>query len=372
MRRLVISVIIFFIYSHSISTHGSLTMRSTVYLLLLVECAAIWLPNDAVRHWQLAASAGICFVLVAVMVFLGVPFAAASQLLWPLAGWVASCQREKNVFAMVLYVLVAVVMAVGFSRSVPTYGFVSECIGLIALYFGLRAGRLRRLEHIRLVRAHKELEQATLETMKHATMEERMRIARDMHDGVGHQLTSLIVQLQATQFAIANGDQNAKGMTSDALATARVALQELREAVRRFESSDEHLTLSAFEALLRSFQRTSAVECRYEIDCVVDRLPSAVATCLYRVLQESLTNVARHAEASVVEVGLGEQNGYAQLRVRDDGPLTDVSGLTFGFGLRAMQTRVREMGGSFALECTGSHGLTLEVRVPIWQQEAST
>ncbi|GMA59980.1 sensor histidine kinase [Alicyclobacillus fastidiosus] len=369
-RRLIATVVIFFVYSHSI--HGSITIRATVYLMLLVECVIIWLPNDAVRRWHMVAGVGMSFVPVAVMVFLGVPFAAASQLLWPVAGWVALCQRDKDVVATVLYVTVAIVIVVGFARTVPTYGFVSEFIGLVAMYFGIRAGRLRRLEHDRLVRAHQELEQATLETMKHATMEERMRIARDMHDGVGHQLTSLIVQLQATQFAIANGDQNAKTMTSDALATARSALQELREVVRRFESSDEHLTVSAFEALLRSFQRTSAVECRYDIQRVIDRLPSKVATCLYRVLQESLTNVARHAGASVVEVELCEQNGHANLSVRDDGRLTDVSTLTFGFGLRAMQTRVRDMGGSFALERTGSHGLTLEVRVPVRQQEAST
>jgi signal transduction histidine kinase len=203
---------------------------------------------------------------------------------------------------------------------------------------------------------------------------ERARIARDLHDEIGQHFTSLLVGLKTIE-------------QSDALEVVRQRVRDIREVgsaglneVRRLARGLrpgvlEDLGLAAaVERLCEDFQANhgTIVVVTMQLERSV-RLPSAVETCLYRVLQETLTNVARHAQASKVHVTLRPVDDHVFLRVSDDGCGFDagqvdragvLSGSGFSFGLRSVRERALLLGGDFALRTAPARGTTVEVRVP--------
>jgi two-component system sensor histidine kinase UhpB len=197
---------------------------------------------------------------------------------------------------------------------------------------------------------------------------ERVGIARDLHDEVGQVLTGVLLQLNS----IAESAPEHEG----ALGEARQAVRRALDEVRRI-SSDlrpemlEHLGLvSALTELTRSFARVAGIDVERQFATSLPELPPEVELAIYRIAQESLTNVARHAQASRVVVALEPAHGSVVLRVADDGRGFAAAPVEHG-GLRSMRERALLVDGALAIKPAPEGGVEVRLEVPAPQPVAA-
>jgi two-component system sensor histidine kinase UhpB len=192
---------------------------------------------------------------------------------------------------------------------------------------------------------------------------ERLRIAQGLHDEVGQVLTGVLLQLDA--FAAA--DPALRGRVEETRQAVRQALEEVRRIAQELRPEPlEHLGLvSALIELSRRFEDQSgiAVHRRFEDD--LPGLSPEAELAVYRVAQESLTNVARHARAGRVELALEPGAGSVVLYVSDDGEGTRESVAENGHGgLRGMRERALLVGGALAISSGNGGGVRIRLEVP--------
>jgi signal transduction histidine kinase len=193
-----------------------------------------------------------------------------------------------------------------------------------------------------------------------AADETRRRIERDLHDGTQQRLVSLALQLHAVETAVPPGLDELKAKLSQATAGLAGAVGDLQEISRGIHPAI--LSKGGLGPALRTLARRSAVP--VEIDAPGNgRLPERVEVTAYYVVSEALTNVAKHAHASVAQVGLEAGDGQVRLTIRDDG----VGGAEFGqgSGLIGLRDRVDALGGTIEMTSAPGSGTTLVVIIPI-------
>jgi two-component system, NarL family, sensor histidine kinase UhpB len=190
---------------------------------------------------------------------------------------------------------------------------------------------------------------------------ERIGIARDLHDEVGQVLTGVLLQLNS----IAEGAPEHREELDQSRAAVRRALDEVRRISRELRPEMlEHLGLvSALTELSTSFARVSGLEVERRFSADLPKLAPETELAVYRVAQESLTNVARHAQASRVTIALEPGHESVVLRVADDGrgfagpPREDG-------GLRSMRERALLVGGALAVKEAPDGGVQVRLEVP--------
>jgi two-component system sensor histidine kinase UhpB len=190
---------------------------------------------------------------------------------------------------------------------------------------------------------------------------ERVAIARDLHDEVGQVLTGVLLQLNS----IAEGAPEHRDELDEARAAVRQALDEVRRISRDLRPEMlEHLGLvSALTELSTSFARVSGLEVERRFPAAIPKLPPETELAVYRVAQESLTNVARHAHASRVTIALEAAHGSVVLRVTDDGRGFAGAPREEG-GLRSMRERALLVGGALAVKDAPGGGVEVRLEVP--------
>jgi two-component system sensor histidine kinase UhpB len=209
-----------------------------------------------------------------------------------------------------------------------------------------------------------EVERARTATLVlRAQEEERARLARDLHDEANQALTGVLLRLQATA-------QDAPPRLRDELrATQAVATQAMEELVRlarelRPASLDDLGLSSALRTQVDAFARRAGLHGELRLDQdAVDALDRDEQLVAYRVVQEGLSNVARHASAQNVVVEAVSEAGEAVVRVRDDGAGFDPASATSGLGLQGMRERAALAGGRVEIRSTPGHGTTIELRL---------
>jgi two-component system sensor histidine kinase UhpB len=203
-----------------------------------------------------------------------------------------------------------------------------------------------------------------------AQEEERRRLARDLHDEVNQALTAILLRLEA--LAQETPAERAPEV-AELKRLVNQAMDELLNLARQLRPSalDDHGLVPAVETQLKRFAARTGIEVRLDTRGDPDLLPDVVQTAIYRVAQEALTNVTRHAGATVVELDLGEDEAGAELRVRDDGSGFDPSviarnseGVSGGLGLVGMAERARLVGGELDVRSAPGGGTTITLRVP--------
>ena len=190
--------------------------------------------------------------------------------------------------------------------------------------------------------------------------ETRRRIERDLHDGAQQRLVSLALQLRAAQAAVppelgdlaAEFERAAVGLT-DAVEELRALAQGIHPAV---------LAEGGLGPALKMLARRSSVPAKLEVRAD-GRLPEPIEVAAYYVVSEALTNAAKHAEASVVEVDVEVADGALRVRVRDDG----VGGAVFArrSGLVGVKDRVEALGGRILVESPLGAGTSIQVELPL-------
>ncbi len=225
-----------------------------------------------------------------------------------------------------------------------------------------------------LQEAHARLQAFASQAEALAVVEERNRLAREMHDTLGHRLTVAAVQLQAIERLIPTDPDRARQMTATVREEVRAALAELRQTVAALRAPLE-ADLSLDQALRRlaaDFEAATGIRVAVRLPVPLPEIPPAHRSTLYRGAQEGLTNVQKHAQAGHVWLSLETGDDALTLRVADDGrgpadgAPEDMEGLHFG--LRGLQERADYLGGTVTLTRRAGGGAELIISLPFTQE----
>jgi two-component system sensor histidine kinase UhpB len=201
---------------------------------------------------------------------------------------------------------------------------------------------------------------------------ERGRISRELHDGVGQSLTALRIQLELLEHDLSPGPLRAR--VSDLRGLAEQSLQDVRQMshLLRPQMLDELGLMPTLRWLARTFGQRTGLAVELSAEGIGDRLDPELDSLVFRVVQEALTNVAKHARVPSVRVRLAVRGNRLHLSVQDDGQgfEPDSESPAEGFGLRGMRDRVQLFGGRFTLRSRPGQGTTLEAEVPLGRPEA--
>lgn len=247
----------------------------------------------------------------------------------------------------------------------------------LAIGAGLLAGQMGARKNLERQQMVERLEQALAENADlHArvlaqvhqagVVEERGRMAREIHDTLAQGLTGIITQVQAAQRTWET-PETASTHLDQALGLAKESLSEARrsvEALRPQQLSEGQLPI-ALEELTRRWGETHETRVSSEVTGDPVALGPAVEAALFRVAQEALTNVARHAHASRAVVTLSYLDDVVLLDVRDDGRGMGRGRRSGGFGLNSMNQRIRGIGGSVEIESEAGRGTAVSASVPV-------
>lgn len=205
-----------------------------------------------------------------------------------------------------------------------------------------------------------------------AQEEERKRISRELHDEVGQILTGVTVRLATLKREAA---VNARGVERRLAGTQRLLQKTMRivhGVARELRPPilDDLGLIPALHAFMRQFTKRTRIPITFSASPAVERLNGDKRTVLYRVGQESLTNIAKHAHASRIRVDIRKIEGDAHLEIHDDGrsfPVHRVltSGKVTRLGLLGMRERVEMVGGVFTVESAPGRGTTVRAQVPM-------
>jgi two-component system sensor histidine kinase UhpB len=193
---------------------------------------------------------------------------------------------------------------------------------------------------------------------------ERLRIARELHDQVGQTLTGVALQLETLERDAA---PELRSSLRTLEASARTGVEEVREIVRRLrpEALDDFGLRSALVTLGSRLAEQSGIRVIPTLAGDLPKLAADDELVIYRVAQESLTNVVRHARARSAQLSLQAEDGAVVLRVRDDGRGIDAAGLRSGNGVRGMRERALLVGGELDVVRARPHGTEVRLRLPV-------
>ena len=222
------------------------------------------------------------------------------------------------------------------------------------------------VEHLvdELGEANQRLREYAAQVEELAITKERNRLAREIHDGLGHYLTAIHMQIQAARALMENPDPRADQALTTAQSLAKDALDDVRQSVASLRASPvEGSPLEdAIQKLLNECN-LDQVEAHFQVSGSPRSLPPQVHLTLYRTAQESLNNIRKHANAQHVEMVLDYTDpAWITLSVQDDGEGTDH--FQGGFGLLGLQERANLLGGRVQMLSQTGQGFHLELVVP--------
>lgn len=209
---------------------------------------------------------------------------------------------------------------------------------------------------------NKELLEAREKLNKIAIIEERNRIARDLHDTIGHSMTGTIMGLEMVQVLINEDLPNAKNMIEHLKDSARDNLVQVREVVSTLDPNQNiSKGLDPINELIDSYSLKSNVTIDLKIKGNIIKLNPSINIVLYRTIQEGLTNAIRHSKCSKIDINLEFCNTSIDLRIKDDGIGSD--NIVKGYGLQSMENRVFSSNGSILF--MSNEGFEILVNIPL-------
>jgi signal transduction histidine kinase len=194
---------------------------------------------------------------------------------------------------------------------------------------------------------------------------ERARLARELHDETGQALTSILLGLRTLEQSLESDDAqteiaSVRDLVVSTLHDVRRLAVELRPA-----ALDDFGLAPAIERLVDVHRQDASIDIDLEIHLADARLPAGVETTMYRIVQEALTNVTKHADATRISVLVTRTDKTAVLVVEDDGAGFEVSDETSGLGLTGMRERVALVGGRLKIEAGKGSGTTIAAEIPL-------
>jgi signal transduction histidine kinase len=220
----------------------------------------------------------------------------------------------------------------------------------------------------KLVLANNRLRQYALKIENQATLEERNRIAREIHDSVGHYLTAQSIQLENVAHFFRENPDKAAAHLIKARQLGKEALQNVRQSVatlrqKSLQSSNLKANLAQ---LIQEFQATTEITINYFVE-IRSAISEEITLTIYRLVQEALTNIAKHSQANQVNLYLETNPKRVYLTIEDNGIGFEPEANTTGFGLQGMRERVAAINGDFSLISKPGAGckIQVEIKLPI-------
>jgi signal transduction histidine kinase len=259
-------------------------------------------------------------------------------------------------------------------QRLVTTGALSILLGIVvAMLATWYAGRLER-EIARQrevdVQNRRDLERLSARLVS-AQEEERRVIARELHDEVGQALTAIKMELGVAQRGVPSDSREAASL-AEARSIAESALQNVRDMSQLLHPSmlDDFGLPETLQTYLRGFSKRSGVRAQITTERMDERLPADVEVGLYRIVQEALTNVLKHASASTCTVRVVRRDDHVHLTVDDDGSgiesVVDPTGpARRGLGIIGMRERAASLNGTFVIQNRPEGGTHISVRLPL-------
>jgi len=232
----------------------------------------------------------------------------------------------------------------------------------------------------KLMVAHAKLQQYASEIENLATVQERNRIAREIHDSLGHSLTVFNLHLEAALRLLQSDPDEARELLVEAKQLSSTALRQVRESVATLRDPLQGRSLKgAIAELINDFQRSTNISpnFHYQIDFP---LPSKLELAVYRIFQEALTNICKYATATQVGLWIQAENSVSanaqkitllRVVIQDNGKGFDSSQTTTGFGIQGMQERTLALAGQFTLTTAPLAGCRIEAVFPLSLYDSS-
>lgn len=350
----------------------TLTIQLSTALLVIAFCVLRSLQSriqnpERNSYWYFTAQA----VLVTLMLVLG---GSATEfftfLFFLLTIEVAAAYpiRAAAAFIVLFWLIAGSVNVIDRGAASAVIIIFDTAVFLMCGVFGqsLRQAEVARRENEMLL---EELRQTQQQVQELTLAEERNRMAREIHDGLGHYLTATAMQIQAAKALLeSSGGGEPSPAAVGALGKAESLLQEALSDVRRSVAAlrtapaDARPLPETLAEVVDDFCAMAALDVQLTTVGAPRPLSSVIDFTLYRALQEALTNVGKHAQATHVAVVLRYDSGGVHLEVRDNG--RGRGDATGGFGLLGLRERVHLLGGTVVTRSVPGQGFCLEVEIP--------
>ncbi|MBI4282578.1 MAG: HAMP domain-containing protein [Chloroflexi bacterium] len=261
-----------------------------------------------------------------------------------------------------------------FDRRVPVTS--KDELGLLAYSLEMMRVRLKSAWELRqrwVLELEQQVEERTGEAHRllgrvvSAQEDEQKRVARELHDGAAQHLATLLVALDRAELLLLSGNQPGEEIWHQAQEEARQALAEIRRLVSglRPAALDDLGLVPAIRGYAENRLKPLGIMLRYEVVGQERRLGSSLESALFRIVQEAVNNVIRHAEAQHVRVQLEFTGKAVSATVEDDGVGFDSSAKSQGIGLAGMRERASLVGGVLSLHSSSKSGTRVSVTIPL-------
>ncbi len=240
--------------------------------------------------------------------------------------------------------------------------------GLTLLFILLLVNALlaERQSREKLLLANEQLRQYALRIEDQATLQERNRIAREIHDSLGHALTAQSIQLENALLFLPPDAEKSKSFLQESQRLGARALQEVRRSISTLRSDPlkGQSLENAIAKAIQEFKMTTGITPNYTLQ-ITSPIPGEISTALYRIVQESLTNIFKHSGATEVSIRLQQSQDMLHLEIVDNGQGFDPERNTTGFGLQGMRERTTALSGIFRLSSRPGEGCRIHVSIPL-------
>lgn len=281
------------------------------------------------------------------------------------------------------FVLLVIIIGVASSRR--TYMWTGICSGIIfpalnglitnrlpyefmfSCSFGFAIGMafsilIESHKQGRIIQEQKQLLEQHIKQIEELTLiEERNRLSHELHDTIGHSLTSLLVGVESLRSSVPDSQVE---RVDKLVSIAQRSLDGIRKHLHQL--SDARLNQSLSEALLElteEFMKSTGVTVNFRVIGSETLVMQKMSFCLYRCLQESLTNAVRHGQASVISVDLYFESQQLRLQIEDNG--NGIESIEFGLGLKGMKERLEQQQGTLSVHSQSGQGTVVICNVPI-------
>jgi signal transduction histidine kinase len=213
---------------------------------------------------------------------------------------------------------------------------------------------------------NKQLRKYALLIEDRAMLQERNRIAREIHDSIGHSLTAQNIQLANALMYLRSNLERSETFLTEAKKLGSHALQDVRHSVTtlRADPLKGKILKVAIAELIKDLQDRTEI-CFYYHSDIPDRLPNEITSSVYRIVQEALTNMIKHSEATGVKVYLQLVANYLEVQVEDNGTGFNPQENTTGFGIQGMRERTSALQGKFNLTSFPGKGCQVITTIPL-------
>ncbi|WP_232510794.1 sensor histidine kinase [Micromonospora maris] len=337
------------------------------YLLLTIDAALIALH----RRWPLVMLAG---TLALSLTYHGLNFPGGAFTIPPaVAIYFAVVSRHRLAAGLTALAFLAGVFLLGplHDREPNTQGAV-WLVAWLSLIMAVGEAARSHQERLRQVQERAALAEATREEeARRRAVEERMRIARELHDVLAHRISTVTIQAGVAAHLIDRDVDQAREALLAIRETSRGVLVEMRSTLGMLRRVDEDELptdpvpgMADLDSLVRDAE-ANGVDVALDVVDVPAVLPASLDLALYRIVQESLTNVIRHSGAVRARVRIVHERGEVEVEVRDDGRGAPPEPFSQGNGLLGMRERVAAVNGTFEARGADDGGFVVSARMPL-------